>query len=100
LDGIASPGAPDTIAWNLCTPAFAEYPTAHCVPWEQDPTRVLVVVSKIWRAVPPSMTFGDAVAVKITLPPETAADALVVRVMPGGESAGLMDETGTLGSTD
>jgi len=91
---------PDTIAWNLCTPASAEYPTAHCVPWEQDPTRVPVVVSKIWSALPPGSTFADAVAVKITLPPETAAGALVARVTPEGEGAGRMDETGTLGWTD
>ena len=96
---IASLGVSETIAWNLCMPASAEYPTAHCVPCEQEPTRVPAVVSKIWIALPGRRTFHNAVAVKMTLPPETAAGALEERVRLEGEAAGRMVETGTLGWT-
>src|SRR5690348_15226735 len=97
LDGISPPGVSETIAWNLCTPASAEYPTAHCVPCEQDPTRVPAVVSKIWIALPGASTFAVAVAVKVMLPPETAAGALDSRVRLGGVAGGRMVATGTLG---
>ena|SRR5690348_6093770 len=100
LDGISPPGVSETIAWNLCTPASAEYPTAHCVPCEQDPTRVPVLVSKIWTAPPGRSIVAGAVAVRTTLPPETAAGALEARVRLGGEAAGRMVDTGTLGWTD
>jgi hypothetical protein len=100
FSGIVSLGSPETIAWNLCTPASAEYPTAHCVPSEQDPTSVPVVVSKIWSALPARSTLAEALAVRTTLPPETAAGALDDSVTLGGEGAGRMVETGTLGWTD
>ncbi|HEV2141754.1 MAG TPA: hypothetical protein VGT01_11200 [Candidatus Dormibacteraeota bacterium] len=97
--GIAPPGVSDTTAWNLCTPAPAEYRTVHRVPDEQDPTRVRAVVSKIWIALPSGHTFADAVAVRMTLAPETAAGALAARVRLGGGAARIV-ATGTLGWTD
>jgi hypothetical protein len=100
LDGIVPLGAADTTAWNLCTPASAEYPTAHCVPCEQDPTSVPVVVSKIWSAPPWRSAAADALAVSTTLPPETAAAALEASVTVDGGVVGRMVETGTLGRTD
>jgi len=57
-------------------------------------------VSKIWSELPGRSTFADAVAVRRMLPPETAAGVLDARVTLGGEAAGRMVETGTLGWTD
>jgi hypothetical protein len=59
-----------------------------------------VLVSKIWSAAPGCRILAAAVAVRTTLPPETAAGALEARVTLGGEAAGRMVETGTLGWTD
>jgi hypothetical protein len=58
-----------------------------------------VVVSNIWSALPAPCTFAGAVAVNTTVPPETAAGALDARVTLGGEAAGRMVDTGTLGWT-
>ena len=60
---------------------------------------MLVVVSKISSALPPFITFGAAVAVRTTLPPDKLARALEASLGLGRAAAGRMVETGTLGST-